>query len=94
MQTELVGKLAALNKFEKNFSYFFDECERGFSNEIIVNTYCRFFSPGKRIISYKSYVKELYFTWLGVVEVCISKSDYSVDRFRVAPEDSKDDKED
>ena len=61
--------------FEKSFNHFFDECERGFTNELIINMYCRIYSPGKIVISYKSNVKEMYFIRQGLVEVFNNEND-------------------
>ena len=69
MQTDLIKSTRVFSDFEKAFNHFFDECERGFTNELIINMYCRLYTPGKVVISYKSNVKEMYFIRQGVVEV-------------------------
>ena len=69
MQTDLIKSTRVFREFEKSFNHFFDECERGFTNELIINMYCRLNTPGKTVISYKSNVKEMYFIRQGVVEV-------------------------
>ena len=61
MQTELIQNTRVFRDFEKSFNHFFDECERGFTNELIINMYCRIYSPNRVVISYKSNVKEMYF---------------------------------
>jgi hypothetical protein len=61
MQTELIQNTRVFQEFEKSFNHFFDECERGFTNELIINMFCRLYTPGKTVISYKSNVKEMYF---------------------------------
>lgn len=61
MQTDIIQKTKQFNEFERCFNHFFEECERGFSNELIINMYCRIQYPGKPVISHKSHVKELYF---------------------------------
>ena len=38
---------------QQGFLNFFEECERGFTNELIISMYCRIYTPGKTIISYK-----------------------------------------
>jgi hypothetical protein len=48
-------------EFERSFNHFFEECERGFTNELIINMYTRIYTPGKIIIGYKSSVKEMFF---------------------------------
>ena len=62
-------------EFEKSFSHFFEECERGFTNEIIIQMYCQIYTPGKFVISYKSNVKEMYFIKQGMVEVYNNEKD-------------------
>lgn len=41
MQTELILSTYQFKKFEKNFNHFFEECEQGFVNELIIRLYCR-----------------------------------------------------
>jgi signal-transduction protein with cAMP-binding, CBS, and nucleotidyltransferase domain len=69
MQTDLIQNTRVFQEFEKSFNHFFDECERGFTNELIINMYCRIYTPGKTVISYKSNVKELFFIRQGIVEL-------------------------
>ena len=73
MQTELIQNTNVFKEFEKQFNHFFDECERGFSNELIINMFCRIYTPGKTVISYKSNVKEIYFIRQGIVEIFNNK---------------------
>ena len=56
LQTDLMQNIAIFKEFENYFNDFFDECERGFTNELIISLYCRIYTPGKVIISYKSHV--------------------------------------
>ena len=69
MQTDLIKSTRVFREFEKAFNHFFDECERGFTNELIINMYCRINQPGETVIGYKGNVKEMYFIRQGVVEV-------------------------
>lgn len=62
-------------EFEKSFSHFFEDCERGFTNELIIAMYCRIYTPGKSVISYGSNVKEMYFIRQGLVEVYNNEND-------------------
>ena len=62
-------------EFERSFNHFFEECERGFTNELIIAMYCRIYTPGKVVISYKSNVKEMYFIRQGLVEVFNNEND-------------------
>ena len=75
MQTELIQNTRVFQEFEKSFNHFFDECERGFTNELIINMFCRLYTPGKTVISYKSNVKEMYFIRQGIVEVYNNDND-------------------
>ena len=61
MQTELIQNTRVFKEFEKSFSHFFEECERGFVNEFIINMYTRIYTPGKVVAGYKSTFKEMYF---------------------------------
>ena len=79
MQTDLIKSTRVFSDFEKCFVHFFDECERGFINELIINMYCRLYTPGKVVISYKSTVKEMYFVRRGVVQVFNPEHDVPVD---------------
>jgi len=75
MQTQLISQTAQFKRFERNFNHFFEECERGFINELIISLYCRIYQPGKTVISYKSSVKEMYFIKTGQVEVFNNEND-------------------
>lgn len=75
MQTKLIQMTQTFSDFEKNFEHFFDECERGFTNELIINMFCRLYTHSKHVISYKSNVKDLYFIRQGIVEVFNNDND-------------------
>jgi hypothetical protein len=75
MQTDLIQNTRVFKEFEKSFNHFFEECERGFTNELIISMYCRIYTPGKTVISYKSNVKEMYFIRQGLVEVFNNEND-------------------
>ena len=75
MQTELIQNTRVFQEFEKSFNHFFDECERGFTNELIINMFCRLYTPGRVVVSYKSNVKEVYFIRQGIVEVFNNEND-------------------
>ena len=62
-------------EFERSFAHFFEECERGFTNELIMSLYCRIYGSGKTVISYKSNVKEMYFIRQGLIEVFNNEND-------------------
>jgi hypothetical protein len=62
-------------EFEKSFNHFFDDCERGFINELIISMFCRIMSPGKTVLNYKSNVKEMYFIRQGIVEIQNNEND-------------------
>ena len=67
MQSELIQNVKVFKDFENNFSHFFEECERGFTNELIIKLYCRIYTAGKIIIPNKAHVKEMYFIRQGAV---------------------------
>jgi hypothetical protein len=67
MQTELIQGTKVFKEFEQSFNHFFDECERGFINEFIINMYCRIYTPGKTVIFFKTNVKEMYFVRQGII---------------------------
>ena len=75
MQTDLIQNTRVFKEFERSFNHFFEECERGFTNELIIQMYCRISTPGKCVISYKSNVKEMYFIRQGLVEVYNNEND-------------------
>jgi hypothetical protein len=75
MQTEIIQATRQFREFEKNFSHFFSECERGFINEVIISLYARVYHSGKQIIAYKQNVKEMYFVRKGLVEVFNNSKD-------------------
>ena len=78
MQTDLIKNTKVFNDFEKCFAHFFDECERGFINEVIISMYCRLYTPNKIVISYKSSVKEMYFVRNGVIQILNPEHDVPV----------------
>ena len=75
MQTDLIQNTRVFKEFERSFNHFFEECERGFTNELIISMYCRIYTPGKTVISFKSNVKEMYFIRQGLVEVFNNEND-------------------
>jgi hypothetical protein len=75
MQTELIQSTRTFKDFEKTFSHFFDECERGFTNDLIINMLCRFYMYDMCVIGYKTNVKEMYFIKQGYLEVYNNEKD-------------------
>ena len=75
MQTNLIKNTRVFRNFERDFNHFFEECERGFTNELIISMYARIYTPGKTIIQYKSTVKEMFFIRQGLVEVYNNDND-------------------
>lgn len=73
MQTELISSTRVFQEFEKSFNHFFDECERGFTNELIIQMFCRIFPPGTPVVTYRSNIKQMYFIRQGIVEVMNSE---------------------
>lgn len=43
MQSDLIQNTKVFQEFERSFNHFFDDCERGFINEFIINMFCRIF---------------------------------------------------
>lgn len=75
MQTELIQNIRVFKEFEKSFAHFFSECERGFTNELIMSLYCRIYGRGKVVINYRTNVKEMYFIRQGLIEVFNNEDD-------------------
>ena len=75
MQTELIQNTRVFQEFERSFNHFFDECERGFTNELIIQMFCRIYPAGWPVITYRSNVKQMYFIRQGIVEVFNSDQD-------------------
>jgi hypothetical protein len=42
-QTKIIQETKTFKEFEKNFEHFFEDCERGFTNELIINMFCRLY---------------------------------------------------
>jgi signal-transduction protein with cAMP-binding, CBS, and nucleotidyltransferase domain len=82
MQTDLIQNTRVFKEFERSFNHFFEECERGFTNELIINMYTRIYTPGKTILGYKSSVKEMFFIRQGLVEVYNNEND---EKFKEKP---------
>ena len=75
LQTELIQSIALFKEFEKSFEHFFEECERGFINEVIVNLFVRTEKPGKVLVGYMGKFSELCFIRKGAVEVYNNNND-------------------
>lgn len=67
MQDELIKIL--FGDFQNNFKSFFNYCERGFANEVIVNMYCRIYEPDETIVSYGQKFNEVFFIREGAVRL-------------------------
>ncbi|CDW76539.1 cation channel family protein [Stylonychia lemnae] len=67
MQTELCTTI--FKEFQQSFRLFFDFCERGFINELIINMYCRIYQPEATIVPYGSKFSEIYFIREGGVRM-------------------------
>jgi hypothetical protein len=48
-------------EFQHNFKHFFDYCERGFTNELIINMYARIYPPDEYVVQYGSKFREVFF---------------------------------
>lgn len=67
MQTEITNTI--FKDFIQNFRHFFDYCERGFTNELIINMYCRIYQPETTIVQYGQRFSEVYFIREGGVKL-------------------------
>ena len=68
MQTKLIQKL--FSPFEIKFGLFFDDLERLFINEVIVNLYARTYKSGDVILQSGTPVPGVIFVMKGVIEIC------------------------
>ena len=59
MQTEVIETI--FSQFRKDFSHFFDPCETGFTNEVIINLYADPLEQNFEIGQYGRKVSTLYF---------------------------------
>jgi hypothetical protein len=71
MQTELVSLL--FQDFKHDFKHFFDPCQKGFTNEFIINMYARISPPQSYLILPKRHVQEIFFIRQGAVGICDSR---------------------
>lgn len=75
IQTDIIQNVRTFQEFERSFAHFFEECERGFINEVIVGLYTKIRPPGSVMIQSQSIVKELFFIRSGMVEVFNNEND-------------------
>ena len=47
MQTALIKNTRVFKEFERSFNHFFEECERGFINELIISMFCRIYPQNR-----------------------------------------------
>ena len=67
MQTDLINFL--FFDFKKQYASFFDPCEQGFTNELIVNLYARNQPPNQQLAAPGRKMEEFYFISEGYVSV-------------------------
>lgn len=65
LQAEIIDDI--FHDFNRKFLSFFEQCEKGFRNEFIVNMYCRVYEPDTTIVDYKEKFREMYFITKGGV---------------------------
>ena len=73
-QTVLLNHLSSFSDFRRNFRPFFDPCEQGFINEVLVNLAVRRF-PGRKfkfVHKYGKRVEEMYFIVKGSFALSVS----------------------
>lgn len=83
MQTQLIKNIKVFRDFENSFKHLFDECERGFTNELIIKMFCQISIPGKAVINYKSSVKEMFFIRQGIVECFNDRNDELIENLPI-----------
>ena len=66
-QTDLINFL--FFEFKKHFATFFDPCEIGFTNEVIINLFARHMPPSQQLVSNGFKVEVFYFISEGYVSV-------------------------
>lgn len=79
----MIKNTRVFKEFEKSFNHFFDECERGFTNELIITMHCRLYPTNRQVIGFKANIKEMFFIKQGVVEVINPESDTKTDVDRI-----------
>ena len=67
MQTEIINLI--FKDFQQHFKHFFDYCERGFTNELIINMYARIYQPETTIVQYGQKFGEVFFIREGGVKL-------------------------
>lgn len=80
MQTDLMKSTKVFKDFENKFSHFFEECERGFTNEVIINLYCRIFAHDRVVVNYKSNFNEMFFIQQGMVQIFVQQQDQAEEK--------------
>lgn len=67
MQSELIDLV--FGDFQKQFRHFFNLCEKGFTNELIINMYARIYQRGETLVDYRSKFNEIYFIFSGGISL-------------------------
>ena len=67
MQTEIMQTI--FKDFQTHFKHFFEYCERGFVNELIINMFARIYEPDLTIVSYGEKFRQVYFIQEGAVSM-------------------------
>ena len=65
MQTKIMNTI--FKDFQIQFRHFFEYCERGFVNELIINMFARIYEPDVTIVHYGEKFRQLYFIVEGAV---------------------------
>lgn len=86
MQTEIVGGLSKFRSFQVDFDHFFDSCEQGFKNDLLINLYCRIFprSDNVTLVMIGKTFRELMFIEQGCVGLFLD-SQANEDPFLIMP---------
>jgi hypothetical protein len=67
MQTEIMQTI--FKDFQTHFKHFFEYCERGFVNELIINMFARIYEPDLTMVSYGEKFRQVYFIQEGAVSM-------------------------
>jgi hypothetical protein len=82
MQTEIISTI--FKDFQLQFKHFFEYCERGFINELIINMFARIYEPDSVIVNYGEKFRQLYFIQEGTV--AMYNNNYQITDFMFLPQ--------
>mmetsp|Transcript_4810 Transcript_4810/g.4463 ORF Transcript_4810/g.4463 Transcript_4810/m.4463 type:complete len:153 (-) Transcript_4810:304-762(-) len=65
MQGDVINTI--FGDFQRKFKHFFELCERGFTNELIIQMFARIYPPSTKLVTYKKKFNELFFIQEGEI---------------------------